>query len=148
MPTDLIPAEQLKAYLIAQGVVQDQSVNPSSTIPGVWMNPRDEAPEPRAGENVAVTILDGPEIPREWLEGFLQEKVFDFVVRSRKKVDGVLIQRKIRAAFEEQKGVNFGQLRIEWSKLFRGEQPVTADETSYTSIQSFRIAYRTVSLTV
>lgn len=151
---DLIPTDELKAYLVGLGIVQDIGAPLSVDLPGIWLNPRDEAPEPRRKsdvdiENVTVSIFDGPEIPREWLEGFLQEKVYDFVVRARTRPEGVLVQRKIRAAFEEKKGVMFGQLRVEWSKLFRGEQPVTSDQkTSYTSIQSFRIAYRTVSLTV
>jgi hypothetical protein len=145
---DLIPAEEIRSYLVGLGVVQAQDAPPSVLHPSIWLNPRDEAPEPREGEDVAVTVFSEAEIPRDWYEGFLQERIFDFVVRSRKKVEGELVQRAIRAAFEEKKGVMFGQLRIEWSKLFRGEQPVTSDETSYTSIQSFRIAYRIVSLTV
>jgi hypothetical protein len=148
MPTDLIPAEEIKAYLVAQGIVQDNEIAPSTALPGVWLNPRNRAPEPRVGENATVTIYTGPEIPGEWLEGFLQERLFDFVVRARKEPQGEVIQRKIRAAFEEKKHVLFGQLLIEWSKLANGEQPVTSDETSYSSIQGFRIAYRIVSLTV
>src|SRR5207249_767906 len=90
---DLIPAEEFKAYLIGLGVVQDDTTPPSLAVPSVWLNPRDEAPEPRtknntALENVTVSILEGPELPRDWLEGFLQEKVFEFVVRSRKKPQG------------------------------------------------------------
>jgi hypothetical protein len=148
MPTSLIPAEEIKAYLVAQGIAQDNATAPSLVLPGVWLNPRDRAPEPRAGENATLTVYTGPEIARDWYEGFLQERVFDFVVRARKAPQGELIQRQIRAAFEEKKHVMFGQLLVEWSKLDRGEQPVTADETSYSTIQGFHIAYRIVSLTV
>jgi hypothetical protein len=148
MPTNLIPAEEIKAYLVAQGIVQDNAATPSTLKPGVWLNPRDRGPEPRAGEDATVTIYTGPEHARDWYEGFLQERLFDFVVRARKQPQGELLQRQIRAALEEKKGVMFGQLRVEWSKLDRGEQPLTSDETSYSSIQGFFIAYRIVSLTV
>lgn len=148
MPSDLIPAEQIKAYLVAQGIGQDNENPTSLNVPGIWLNPRENAPEPRAGENATLTVYVGPEIPGDWYEGFWQERLFDFVVRARKEPQGELIQRKIRAAFEEKKAVMFGQLRVEWVKLDRGEQPVSSDETSYTSIQGFRICYRIASLTV
>lgn len=148
MATELIPAEEIEAHLISLGIVQAEAAPPSLEIPRCVKNPRDRVPEPKDGENAMVGIYTGPEIPGEWLEGFLQERLFEFVVRSRKEPQGELIQRQIRAALEEQKGVMFGQLRIEWSKLANGEQPVAADKTSYSSIQGFRIAYRIASLTV
>lgn len=142
---DLILIEQVQAYLVAQGVVR--LPNTSGPVPMCWLDPRDGAPEPKAPEAVTVTLIPSLTIPGSWLEGVvLEEKIVDIMVRSKFSAPGELVQRQIRGQLEERKNIFFGTLRVEWSKQWRGIQRVTSDETSYTTVQSFRIACRVKSL--
>lgn len=142
---DLLVAEEVQTYLIAQGIVRDPPV--PGPLPPCWIDPDEGAPEPAEDVEATVTLFSIGEIPQEWLEGtFLQERVLDVVVRARHPRDGELLQRDIRVALEEKKNVMFGQLRIEWSKLFRGVQYLDSDHESHRTLQSFRIAARMKSL--
>lgn len=138
--------EELRAQLITDGTVQAQTAAPSTTLPSVWLWPRDGAPEPRAGENITVTLRPGAEVPGDWHEGFLEERIVEVIVRSRTAAPGELVQRTVRGLLHDKREYFLNNLRVEWSHLWRGTQPVTSDETSYTTIQSFHVACRVKSL--
>lgn len=143
---DLHLIEELRAQLITSGVVQAQTAAPSLTVPSVWLEPRDGVPEPRTGENVTVTLREGTEIPGEWLEGFLEERVVDVIVRSRQSAPGKLVQRSVRGLLHDRREFFLGGLRVEWSHVWRGTQLLGSDETAYTTLQAFRVACRVKSL--
>lgn len=143
---ELILIEEIRDQLVTDGVGQLPQAAPSTVVPSIWLHPRDGAPEPRAGEDATLTLIATGQVPNREHEGFLEERVVDVVVRSRKSKPGELLQRVVRSKLHDRREFFLSDLRVEWSMLWRGTQPLASDETSYTTVQSFRIAARTKSL--
>jgi hypothetical protein len=148
---DLFLIREVRAYLIAQGVVQaaETASTGDYSPPRCWLDPRDGAPEPKvaSGEDAVVTITSTLTIPGEWLEGrYLEQRIVEITTRAGSSERAELVQRQIRNVLEEQVNTFFGDLRIESSKLWRGDQKISSDATSYTRSQSFVIAARVKSL--
>lgn len=145
---ELFVLEELRAFLIAQGVAQAQNATPSTVLPSVWLNPRDGAPLPRAGEDVTVTLIDTNTTGPPELEAWIEETFVDIFVRSRKLPAGRLVQRQIRGLLSPigdlygRKHWTMGGLLVEYSTIWRGDQPVGADADTYTRVQSFRFGVR------
>lgn len=143
---ELILIEELRAYLVAQGVVR-LAEGAGGALPPCWLDPEDGAPEPDAADDATVTLTGPLTIPQEWQTGtMLEERIVDVVVRARSSARAELIQRQIKGQLEEKVNVFLGALRIEHCKLWRGDQKLASDETTYTRMQSFRIAARVKSL--
>lgn len=143
---DLILTEQLQAHLVEEGIGQHPSAAADEDLPSIWLNPRAGAPEPRDGENATITLVATNQVPGRPLEGFLETRIVDVIVRARKSPLGELIQRQIRAELDDRREYFLNDLRIERSHLWRGLQPTGSDETSYQTNQSFLIEARTKSL--
>lgn len=150
---ELYVLEELRTYLIAQGVAQEQSQPASTTVPSIWLNPRDGSPQPRGpkgapDENATITLVDTNTTGPPELEAWIEETFVDVIVRSRTAAPGKLLQRQIRGLLSPigdlygRKHWTMGSLLVEYSTLWRGDQPVDADETSYTRVQSFRFGVR------
>jgi hypothetical protein len=152
---ELYVLEELKAYLISQGVAQAQDATPSLTIPSLWLNPRDGAPAPRRAasggdylEAATVTLIDTNTSGPVGMEAWIEETFVDVVVRSRTAAPGKLIQRQVRGKLAPigdlygRKHWTMGALLVEYSTLWRGDQPVDADDVSYRRVQSFRFGVR------
>lgn len=132
--------EELQTYLVAQGIGQLPGATPSTALPSIWLNPRDGAPLPRAGENATVTIRDtalaGP--VDVGTEAYLEEAFIDVIVRSKTAAPGKMLHRTIRGLLQPigaHKGRQLwtmGGLLVEYSVIWRPEQPLPQAGTSAT----------------
>lgn len=146
--------DELRSYLITQGIVQAQSATPSTTLPSVWLSPRDGAPLPRDGENVTVTLRDTLLAAPDRLQAWMEVAYIDVITRARKEPSGKLVQRGIRNLLHpiSAHGGRFqwtmGSLLVAYSTVWRGEQPLppVGDAITYDRVQSFQIACRRQSL--
>lgn len=153
---ELLLTNELQDYLVTQGIGQLPSAAPSGSVPSIWLDPRDGAPEPRDGENVAISIIDtGLAVPGD-LDGWMDDSIIDIVVRSRSKPTAVMAHRAIRnllAPINDYAGRKqwfAGALRVERSTIWRPEQPVRvtedADRRCYTRTAAYRFEVRRKSL--
>lgn len=156
---ELYVLEELKAFLIASGIGQAQDATPSLTVPSIWLNPRDGAPAPRRAPNggayleaATITLVDTNTTGPPDLEAWIEETFVDITVRSRTAAPGKLLQRQIRGLLAPigdlygRKNWTMGGLLIEYSTLWRGDQPVDADDVSYRRVQGFRFGVRRSAL--
>lgn len=152
MPDELIIAEEVRAYLIEEGAVSaaegEYEVNDP---PPCHHDPRDgalETPVPD-GADATVTLLTGVEVPQEWLVGDKWQTVaIEVIVRAYSRPQADLLQRQLRGLLEEKRDITFGRLHVNSCKLWRGVQPVAADESTWTLSQSFLIDVSISKLTV
>lgn len=158
MPTPLHVLEELRTYLIAQGIAQDWNTSPSATIPGVMLAPRDGAPLPRVASNETATITlrqSGTAQPSP-VDAWLETTAVDVYVRCTSAPAGRLIQRAIRGklapigAYQGRKSWDMGSLHVERSFQWRAESeiPVSATAegqanlTTYDTVQAFMFEVR------
>ena len=132
---DLFVIEELRAYLIAQGIAQAQSAAPSLTVPSIWLQPRDGAPLPRKAadtyvEAATITLTDITTGQPSVLEEWVTQTFVDVVVRARTAQPGKLIHRRIEELLVPYDGSQgrrqwmMNNLLVESSTLFRGDQPL------------------------
>lgn len=146
--------EELRAYLLAQGVVQAQDAAPSTVLPSVWLDPRDGAPLPRTGEDITVTLRDTLLAAPGQMQAWIEVAFIDVIVRARKEPAGKLVQRQIRnlmhpvSAHGGRYQWTMGSLLVAYSTVWRGDQklPVVGDAVTFDRVQSFQIACRRQSL--
>lgn len=145
---ELYVLEELRSYLIAQGLVQAQSAAASLVLPRIYLNPKDGAPTPASGENVTVTLVDTLLTGPPNLEAWLEEAFVDIRVRSRTATPGKLLQRQIRGLIAPtgqlygRKHWTMNTLLVEYSTLWRGDQSLPPDVDGWTRVQSFRFGVR------
>lgn len=146
--------EELRAYLVAQGVVQAQSAAPSTVLPSVWIDPRDGARLPREGEDITVTLRDTLLAAPDPLQAWIEVAYIDVIVRARREPAGKMVHRQIRNLLHpvSAHGGRFqwtmGSLLVAYSTLWRGEQklPVVGDAVTFDRVCSYQIACRRQSL--
>lgn len=152
---EMLVIDELRAYLIAQGVCQDNNVAESAVLPSIWVKPMEGAPEPRlpdGGEVATITLIDTLLRSPGDLEQFMEEAFIEVVVRSWSPAAGELIQRQIRGLIApgDQPGGKklwtMNNLLVEYSTMWRGDQSLGATELSYARTQSFRFGCRRKSL--
>lgn len=156
---EIFVVEELRDYLISEGLAQGQDQTPSLTVPSIWLNPRDGAPAPRREkkggdylETATITLVDTNTTGPPELEAWLEETFVDVTVRSRTAAPGKLLQRQIRGLLTPigelygRKNWIMNRLLVEYSTLWRGDQALDADETSYRRVQSFRFGVRRLAL--
>jgi hypothetical protein len=149
---DLIVVEELQDYLVAQGAGQLPAAAPSTTLPSVWTAPRDGAPEPRPGENVTITLIDVNLTAAPGLEAWIEEAFVDVIVIARQNPQAKLIQRGLRdlihpmSAHGGKKMWTMGQLVVEYSTCWRGDQPLAQNKNTYSRVQGFRFGCRRKAL--
>jgi hypothetical protein len=151
----LIAVEELRAYLLAEGIGQDNNTR-SGALPSVWVGPRQGAPEPdvRAGEEATITLIDAQLRSPSSMESWMEEAFIDVIVRAKNAGQAKLIHRTIRARLHPdnapggRKQWMMGGLLVENSMQWRGEQPLPqpADSQSYGRVQGFCITARVKSL--
>lgn len=159
---DLHVVEELKAYLLAQGVgVAPTSATAAKTVlPTIWLDPRDGAPQPRWSdrledylEDATITLVDqqlsGPNLAEE---AYLEEAFIDVIVRSRNAAAGKLIHRQIRGLIHPIGALHgkrlwlMNDLLIQVSTIWRSEQKTGATEVDYSRTASYRFQTRRKSL--
>jgi hypothetical protein len=147
---DLIVVEELKAYLVAQGLAVHPG--PSLSLPSVWTPPRDGAMHPRDGENATIVLAESLNAPAGTLEAWITESFVNVIVRAREDRDAKLIQRSIldlihpNAAHGGRFVWTMNNLVVEYSRVWRGDQALEADKVSYTRVQSFVFGCRRKAL--
>lgn len=153
--------EELRAYLIAQGVVQPQSAAPSTVTPSIWLQPRDGAPEPRKdstgnyAEAATVTLTDPMLAPASELVAWIEESFIDVIVRARTAPQAKLIQRSIRGLIHPnddlggRKQWTMNNLTVEYSTIWRGDQDLPrppGDRPTYDRTCGYRFGVRRKAL--
>lgn len=166
---DLLVAQELQSFFVAQGAAQLPSTSPSLTIPAVWLQPRDGAPLPRnlakdsngrwIGETT-ITIQDpmlgSPSNLEEWME----EAFLDIIVRSPQSATAQLTHRVIRnlivpvGSSGGQKMWMCNDLLVEYSDEWRKEQEAPQlrsvaehdPHSTYDRVASYRFMCRRKSL--
>lgn len=142
---DLIVIEQMRAHLIAQGLVRAWETD--GAAPPCILDPRDGAPEPVDPDLSTVTLVQTLHVPVEIMEQrYLAEPVVDVIVRSRTSPRAVLLQRSIRGVLADRRLFEMGDLLVERSLVWREDQQLDADERCYTRVQSFRLLCRIKAL--
>ncbi len=158
---DLLVVDELRDYLVAQAVVQAQDAAPSPSIPSVWVDVREGAPEPRRddaggwGEDATVTLVDTGLGSPSTMEPWVEETFVDVVVRARSAGRAQLVQRTIRGLLVPgdkpggRKAWEMGALHVERSFQFRRDQslPTTNGGLTYDRVQTFCIQARLAELT-
>lgn len=156
--TDYFVTDELKSYLIAQGIGVDPNT-PSLTLPSIWTMPFDGAPEPRldkatgdVAENATVSLRE-MNFSALGSPADLEEAFVDVIVRSRTAVPGKTLHRRIRELIIDtndsagmRKMWTMHNLLVEYSGTWRPEQPLAADKVSTTRIASYRFGCRRKSL--
>ncbi|MGH2878951.1 MAG: hypothetical protein ACRDK4_05005 [Solirubrobacteraceae bacterium] len=153
--SDLIVAEQLQQFLVAEGIGQLPATAPSDTLPSIWLKPREGAPLPRMDgatwlEDTTVTITDTQLSPRPNLEPWIEEAYIDILVRARQDAAAQLLHRAIGGLLAPvgivggRKGWTMHELPILYSTAWRGEQPLPPANggLTYDRVASYRIACR------
>jgi hypothetical protein len=149
---ELIVGEELQDFLVAQGVGQYPDAAASTTVPSIWLAPRDGAPQPRKGENVTVTLIDTLQAPAATLEAWIEETFVDVIVTARQNSAAKLLHRVIRNLLhpDEAHGGRMqwmmGDLKVEYSTIWRGEQPLYQDDVAYSRTVSYRFGARRKAL--
>ncbi len=151
---DLLVAEEMQDYLILQGVGQLPATAPSAVLPSIWLAPRDGVPEPRrsSGELATVTIVEANLASPNGLEAWIEEAFVDVYVRATQNGAAKLLQRQIRGLIHPngdhggRKLWTMSDLLVEYSTVWRGDQPVDEDQYTYTRVQGFRFGCRRKAL--
>lgn len=150
---ELVVTEELQDYLVAQGVAQLPAVSPSTSLPSIWLAPRDGAPRPRTGENATITLIDTNLGGPANLEDYLEECFVDVIVVARTNGPAKLIHRSIRNLIHPMNGQPWGRhhwymaaLLVEYSGVWRGDQPLAQDDATYSRVASYRFGCRRKSL--
>lgn len=142
---DLIVVEQLRAYLVAQGIVRN--AESAGAAPPCWLNPRDGAKEPVSPDLSAVTLVQTLAVPQDVLhQPFLQEPIVDVLIRATTSPRAELLQRAIRGVLADKRLLTMGDLLVERSLVWREDQHLQADDRTYTRVQSFRFLCRVKAL--
>lgn len=147
MGTPLSMLEQLRAHLVANTLVRlpdTAGAAPVCVLPGA---PDDGTPLPPDGEQVLVELEAGPRVPgRPFSDKWIEHRIVHVIVRSRSPWPGELLQREIAALIVERRGEYFADLRVEWCRLYRGDQVTGTSSGCLERTQSFSIAARVKSL--
>lgn len=149
---ELILAEELQDYLVTQGVGQLPDAAASATVPSIWLAPRDGAPQPRKNENVTITLVDAQLGASNALEAWLEESYVDVIVVARNSGTAKLVHRVIRnlihpiEAHGGRKQWLMGQLKVEFSTVWRAEQPLAQSDVAYARTASYRFQCRRKAL--
>lgn len=157
---DLLVVDEFYAYLLAQSVAQRPSVAESLTVPSIWKDPRDGAPEPRRDkttgnfkEKTTITLRatwSGPP-PVPGMEA-IEETMVDVIVRAENAATAQLTQRQIRALIAPgdqpyaKRQWTMGALLVEYSSVWRADQPLPVENQLYARVQSFRFGCRRKAL--
>jgi hypothetical protein len=152
---DLSVVDELAAYLVAQGVAQLPDQPPSDALPSLWAMTLEGVPGPREGESITITLRDTLLAPAATLEAWIQETFMDVIVRSRSEPAGTFVQRQIAglihptSAHGGKTNWDMGQLRVEYSTIWRGDQPLPPadpNDPTFDRVQSFRFGCRRKAL--
>lgn len=154
---DLHVVDELRDYLIGQNVAQAQDEAPSTGVPSIWVDPRAGAPTPREGEDCTITLRDTMLMGPPTLEAWLEEAFIDVIVRHRNSAPAAkLVHRTIRYLIQPhgqlggRKHWDMNDLLVEYSTVWRGEQPLpfqqTGDLVTYDRVASYRFGCRRKSL--
>lgn len=158
---DVHVIDELRSYLIAQGVCVAQTAKdaPATLLPTIWLNPRPGAPHPRQKtdgtwqEDATITLVDmllGPPIGE--LDAYLEEAFIKVVVSARQLPLAKMIHRQIRGLIHPV-GATHGRqlwtmntLLVEYSTIWRGEQPVTETDSAWSRDCGYRFGCRRKAL--
>lgn len=158
---DLIVIEELRSYLVAQGIAVDNGsatiASPSTAVPTIWLEPRDGAPEPRNEggtqiENVTITLSETISTPARDMAAWITETFVEVIVKARQNRDAILTQRKIADLIQpgQAYGGRFmwtmGSLLVESSRVWLGDQAFGQNKTCFTRVQSLQIDARRKAL--
>lgn len=151
---NLIVVEQLRAFLIAEGVGQSLTATPSPTVPSVWLMPRQGAAMPRQDkdsgaqvEKQTITLLDTNLMGPPNMEAWLEDAFIDVTVRSLNPPEGKLLHRVIRnllapiGKLQGRANWTMNELHILSSHIWRAEQalPPVDNGLTYDRVASYRI---------
>jgi hypothetical protein len=165
MPTvELLAIEQLRGYLIAQRVAQTPDARPSTTVPVLYLKPRDGIAKPRQQngtyvDGAAITLIHANLSGPPGLEAHLEEAFIRVFVRCRSAPVGMLLHRVIRnlliprdSSWGSQRQLwSMGDLLVQYSKQWYGlrdELTPPDDDREYVTSAGYCFGYRRESATV
>lgn len=151
---ELDVAEELQAYLVAQGVGK-LPADADGEHPVIILAPRDGAPQPqkdgsgRFGQVSTVTITTILAARPNPLDFAIDESFIDLVVRARTNGAAKLLLRQIRGLLNPNSAIGgkrmwqMGAINpVECCLPWRGAQPIGADENSYDWSESYMFSVR------
>lgn len=142
---DLVLLTELREHLVANGLVR--RAGEAGAAPECYRHQLAGTPEPTAPDVTVIELIAGPTVPgKPDADRYLEERVVNVKVRSTDSETAELLQRQIRNLIAERRSVFFGALRVEWCRVWRGDQPTGTDRKYFERTQAFRIAARVKSL--
>jgi hypothetical protein len=140
-PTNPDLLDNLRAYLISQGLVRDpRDGSQQGVLPPLWIAPRLGVPAPGQTEGIntvesdaklVVAINPATDIPPARYEGWLRYNHVQFVFRGRTPQPVLSLENSIRAAINDKRGWTMGNVAVIESLLFRGLQPLGSDPVAF-----------------
>lgn len=145
-PTNPDLLDNLRAYLISQGVVRDPRDGSNPNLPPLWLAPRFGVPSPGSTEGInpveahkdaVLGAFDATDIPPTRFEGFLRHAHVELVFRTRTAPMAKSLENSIRAAINDKRGWMMANMPVNESLLYRGFQPVGSDNLGYTYTEEY-----------
>jgi hypothetical protein len=151
---ELLVVEELQDYLVAQGVgtLPTAKGSESTTVPSIWLNPRDGAAAPRVEGEIMVSLVDTQLGSVAGLEAWLEEAFIDVTVATKHAARAKMVHRQIRnlihpiEAHGGRTNWMMSDLLVELSTVWRPEQPLTMTDAFYARIASYRFQCRRKAL--
>ncbi len=150
MPDPLFVIDELRDYLVTQGVGVDFYGTPSDTLPGIARAPKDGAPDPVDPWPATVTLRPTGTASQSPMEPWWESTAVEVVVRAKHAAAGQLIQRTIRGLIVPldkpggRKDWTMGNLNVYCSFQWRNESPIPVpqsleqrDLNTYDTVQAF-----------
>jgi hypothetical protein len=132
---------ELRAYLIAQGIGRDPRV--AGSLPPIWRQPRDGVPAPGqgSGAEVGATAVVGLFVnggyPSAPMEGFLERRSVDIRLRTSHAQIGEQIGVALAVALDDRRYYLAGALRVHESLMERPLQLLASDAHSFDYVTSY-----------
>ena len=146
-PTNPDLLDNLRVYLIAQGLVRDpRDGTQKGILPPLWLAPRFGVPAPGQTEGLAASEQDpnlvlgafpATDTPPPPYEGFRRINHVEIVFRGRTPPAVLSIENKIRAAINDKRGWMMANVPVNESLLFRGLQPIGSDNLGWVFNQEY-----------
>jgi hypothetical protein len=149
---ELLLVEQLRDYLVTQAVAT-MPADADPARPSIWLQPKDGAPEPRQGKEAAtVTLVDSQLGGHGELEAWLEEAFIDVIIVAPLAATCKLLHRGIRNLIHPigshggRSQWMMGLLLVEYSTVWRAEQPLGQTDSFYARTASYRFCCRRKAL--
>ena len=140
-------AEQLQAFLIANGVGR-RPTTAGSSLPPIWLDPKEGVPAPGDGgaptahADLVLALVPAPGVAPDHFEGWFDRPGIDIWLRARNPVIAEDAAWTIRGLLNDRRHFLVGGLLVEESLVSRPFQKLYSDENGWTYLMGFQFLVR------